>query len=198
MEVILPKACSLPEWKSLRRLSSPPSISLTSETSVRKECCRGEDWTTLLGPAGWGARGFSLGGLTHMERGRGKPSVVINWRNAHKQPTSCKCSGFRMFLDSLPLWCFLLTHKPGDLWWSYDGCKHLFGLSGGSYGPFVLASVLGGGRLRQAEREGGTFTGRQDGEFAGVDGGRRGLRKRHLWAPLFALVFHCVFAFVFF
>lgn len=63
-EVVLPKACSLPEWKSLRRLRRPPSISLTSETSVRKECCRGEDCTTLLGPAGWGALGFSLWGLS--------------------------------------------------------------------------------------------------------------------------------------
>lgn len=63
-QVTLPKACSLPEWKSLRRLSRPPSISLTSETSVRKECCRGDDWITLLGPAGWGALGFSLWGLT--------------------------------------------------------------------------------------------------------------------------------------
>lgn len=62
-EVVLPKAWSLPEWKSLRRLRRPPSISLTSETSVRKECCRGEDCTTLLGPAGWGALGFSLWGL---------------------------------------------------------------------------------------------------------------------------------------
>lgn len=61
--VVLPKACSLPEWKSLRRFRRPPSISLTSETSVRKECCRGDDCTTLLGPAGWGALGFSLWGL---------------------------------------------------------------------------------------------------------------------------------------
>lgn len=63
-EAVSPKACSLPEWKSLRRLRSPSSISLTSETSVRKECCRGEDWATLLGPAGWGALGFSLCGLS--------------------------------------------------------------------------------------------------------------------------------------
>lgn len=34
----LPNACSFPEWKSLRRLSRPFSISCTSETSVRKEC----------------------------------------------------------------------------------------------------------------------------------------------------------------
>ena len=62
-EAGLPKACSLPEWKSLRRFRSPPSISRTSDTSVRNECCRGDDWTTLLGPAGWGARDFSFGGL---------------------------------------------------------------------------------------------------------------------------------------
>lgn len=37
----LPNACSFPEWKSLRRLSRPFSISWTSDTSVRKEC-----WTT--------------------------------------------------------------------------------------------------------------------------------------------------------
>lgn len=34
----LPNACSFPEWKSLRRLSRPFSISCTSDTSVRKEC----------------------------------------------------------------------------------------------------------------------------------------------------------------
>lgn len=84
----------------------------------------------------------------------------------------------------------MLRHKPGGLWWSYDGCEHLFGLPLRSDGPLVLASVLGGGRLRQAEREGGTFAGRQDREFAGVDGGRRGLWERHLWAPLLAFVFH--------
>ena len=83
-----------------------------------------------------------------------------------------------------------LRHKPGGLWWSYDGCEHLFWLPWRSDGPLVLASVLGGGRLRQAEREGGTFAGRQDREFAGVDGGRRGLRERHLWAPLLAFVLH--------
>jgi hypothetical protein len=58
--IILPKACSFPEWKSLSRLRRPPSISLTSDTSVRKECCSGEDWAILLGPAGWGALAFSL------------------------------------------------------------------------------------------------------------------------------------------
>lgn len=93
-------------------------------------------------------------------------------------------------------WCFLedfpvtLRHKPGSLWRSYDGCEHLFGLSRCSYGPLILASVLGGGGLRQAQREGGTLAGRQDGEFAGVDGGRRGLGEGHLWAPLLAFVFH--------
>lgn len=58
--VILPKACNFMEWKSLSRLRRPPSISLTSDTSVRKECCSGEDWAILLGPAGWGALAFSL------------------------------------------------------------------------------------------------------------------------------------------
>lgn len=81
-------------------------------------------------------------------------------------------------------------NKPGGLWWSCEGCEHLFWLSCSSYGPLVLASVLGGGRLRQAKREGGTLTGRQDGELAGVDGRRRGLGQRHLGASLLAFVFH--------
>lgn len=96
------------------------------------------------------------------------------------------------FLEDFPV---TLGHKPGGLWWSYDGCEHLFGLSCCSYGPLKLASVLGGGGLRQAEGEGGTFAGRQDGEFAGVDGGRRGLGERYLWAPLLALVFHYFYFF---
>lgn len=81
-------------------------------------------------------------------------------------------------------------HKPGGLWWSYNSSEHLFGLSWCSDGSLILASVLGGGGLRQAEREGGTFARRQDGEFAGVDRGRRGLGERHLWAALFAFVLH--------
>lgn len=84
-----------------------------------------------------------------------------------------------------------LWHKPGDLWWSNDRCEHVFGLSRCSYGPFIFASVLGGGRLRQAEGEGGTFAGRQDGELAGVDGRWRRLGEGHFWASLLALVFHC-------
>lgn len=84
-----------------------------------------------------------------------------------------------------------LRHKPGDLWWSNDRCEHVFGLSRCSYGPFILAPVLGGGRLRQAEGEGGTFAGRQDGELAGVDGRWRRLGEGHFWASLLALVFHC-------
>ena len=98
----------------------------------------------------------------------------------------------RCFLEDV-----LGTHRntPGGLWWSYDGCEHLFGLAGRTYGPLVLASVLGGGRLRQAEGEGGTFAGGQDGQFAGVDGGRRGLREGHLWAALLAFVFHCCLLF---
>lgn len=90
-EHTLPKACSLPEWKSLRRLRSPSSISLTSETSVRKECCRGEDWATLLGPAGWGALGFSLCGL------------VIFGGAITAASTSLGCPGAPMDRLNLPL-----------------------------------------------------------------------------------------------
>lgn len=82
------------------------------------------------------------------------------------------------------------THTPGGLWWSDDGCKHLFGLSHLSHGPLVLASVFRGGGLRQAQGEGGALAGRQGGEFAGVDGRRRRLGEGHLGAALLALVFH--------
>lgn len=81
-------------------------------------------------------------------------------------------------------------HKPGDLGRSHHGGEHLFGLSRRSYGPLVLASVLGGGGLRQTQGEGGALAGRQDGEFARVDGGRRGLREGHFGAALLAFVFH--------
>lgn len=82
------------------------------------------------------------------------------------------------------------THTPGGLWWSDDGCKNLFGLSRLSDGPLVLASVFRGGRLRQAQREGGAFAGRKGRGFTGVDGRRGGLGERHLGAALLALVFH--------
>lgn len=85
----------------------------------------------------------------------------------------------------------MTKYKPGGLRRSHDSCEHLFGLPWSSNGSLILASVLGGGRLRQAEGEGGTFAGRQDWEFAGVDGGRRGLGKRHLRAPFLAFVLHC-------
>ena len=49
----LPNAWSFPEWKSFKRLRRPLSISWTSETSVRKECCIGVDWAPLPSPP-WG------------------------------------------------------------------------------------------------------------------------------------------------
>lgn len=82
------------------------------------------------------------------------------------------------------------ANRPGGLRWSYDGCEHLFGLPRRSNGPLVLAPVLRGGWLRQAQREGGAFAGWQHGEFPGVDGWGRGLGQRHLGAALLALVFH--------
>lgn len=85
---------------------------------------------------------------------------------------------------------FWFTHKPGGLWWSHDSREHLFGLPRRPYRPLVLAAVLRGRGLRQAEGEGGALAGRQDGELAGVDGRGRGLGKRHLGAPLLAFVFH--------
>lgn len=83
-----------------------------------------------------------------------------------------------------------VRHKPGDLRWSNHGREHLLGLPRRSDGPLELAPVLGGGGLRQAEGEGGTFAGRHDADLARVDGGRRGLGKGHLWAPFLAFVFH--------
>lgn len=86
---------------------------------------------------------------------------------------------------------FPRTHTPGGLGRSDDsGCEHLSGLPRRSDGPLVLAAVLRGGRLRQAEGEGGALAGRQDGELAGVDGRRRRLGQRHLGAPLLAFVLH--------
>lgn len=84
-----------------------------------------------------------------------------------------------------------LRHKPGGLRRSHDGSRErLFGLSRRSDRPLALAPVLGGGGLGQAEGEGGALAGGQDGDLAGVDGGRRGLGEGHLWAPLLAFVFH--------
>lgn len=95
-----------------------------------------------------------------------------------------------VFITVVQWLSILAGYLPGGLWWSHDGRERLFGLSGHSYRPLVLASVLGGGGLRQAQGEGGAFAGGQDGEFAGVDGGRRGLGERHLRASLLAFVFH--------
>lgn len=57
VEPELPNACSFPEWKSLRRLRRPLSISCTSDTSVRKECwMTGAGWTWFwvdLLPTAW-------------------------------------------------------------------------------------------------------------------------------------------------
>lgn len=71
-----PKACSFPEWKSLRRLSSPPSISQTSETSVRKLCCSGAPRAAPAPPA----RTRSLLVLRGEQRGRYRPEPARSLR----------------------------------------------------------------------------------------------------------------------
>ena len=80
--------------------------------------------------------------------------------------------------------------SPGDFGGRCDRGQDLSGLSRRSYGPLVLPSVLGGGGLRQTQREGGTFACRQRGELAGVYGGRRWLGEGHLGAPPLAFVLH--------
>lgn len=83
-----------------------------------------------------------------------------------------------------------LESLPGDFGRSRNCSENLFGLSWSSDGPLVLPPVLGRGRLRQTQGEGGTFAGRQRGELAWVDGGWRRLGEGNLGAPPLAFVLH--------